>query len=223
MNTLISKSKMLSGRLRHRPDAIGITLDRQGWTDVADLIAKTAAAGTPLTHEELFQIVAESDKQRYTLSENRLRIRAAQGHSVAVDLKLPVKAPPSALYHGTVQRFMASICKHGLLPGCRQDVHLSATRETAESVGARRGKPVVLVIETSPMVRDGYHFRCSANGVWLISSVPPQYLRIPEYVPPLTVQTLWAVQLTKLCNGGSCSQLEESNSTMYGSGVRCFG
>lgn len=180
MNTLISKSKMLSGWLRHRPDAIGITLDKQGWTDVADLIAKAAAAGTPLTHEELVQIVAESDKQRFTLSENGLRIRAAQGHSVPVDLNLPAKRPPPVLYHGTVRKFLASIREQGLVPGNRHDVHLSATRETAESVGARRGKPVVLVIETLPMVRDGYQFRCSDNGVWLVSSVPPQYLRIPE-------------------------------------------
>lgn len=171
---------MLSRWLRHRPDAIGITLDKRGWTDVAELIAKAAAAGTPINRDELLQIVAESDKQRFTLSEDRLRIRAAQGHSVAVDLKLPVKTPPPVLYHGTVQRFTASIRKHGLLPGRRQDVHLSANRETAEAVGARRGEPVVLIIETFPMVRDGYQFRHADNGVWLISSVPPQYLRLPE-------------------------------------------
>lgn len=180
MNTLISKSKMLARWLRHRPDAIDIKLDKNGWTNVADLIAKAAAAGTPITHAELVQIVAESDKQRFTLSEDRLRIRAAQGHSVAVDLNLPAKKPPPVLYHGTVRQFLASIRKHGLVSGRRQDVHLSATRETAESVGARRGKPVVLVIETFPMVRDGYQFRCADNGVWLVSSVPPKYVRFPK-------------------------------------------
>lgn len=179
MNTLISKSKMLSRWLRHRPDVIGIKLDKNGWTNVAELIAKATAAGTPITHEELVQIVAESDKQRFTLSEDGLRIRAAQGHSVTVDLNLPAKKPPPVLYHGTVRKFLVSIRKQGLLPGSRQDVHLSANKETAESVGARRGVPVVLVVETFPMVRDGYQFRCAANGVWLISSVPSQYLRFP--------------------------------------------
>jgi putative RNA 2'-phosphotransferase len=180
MNTLTSKSKMLARWLRHRPEAIGITLDKRGWTDIAELIAKATAAGTPLTHEELVQIVAESDKQRFSLSEDGQRIRAAQGHSVAVDLNLQPKKPPPVLYHGTVRKFLASIRKHGLMPGSRQDVHLSATRDMAESVGARRGKPVVLVIETFPMVRDGHQFRCADNGVWLISSVPPQYIRFPE-------------------------------------------
>lgn len=180
MNTLTNKSKMLARWLRHRPDAIGITLDKRGWTGVDELIAKAAAAGIPITHAELLQIVAESDKQRFTLSEDGLRIRAAQGHSVAVDLNLPAKKPPPVLYHGTVQRFMASIRKHGLVPGHRHDVHLSAMRETAESVGARRGKPVVLVIETFPMLRDGFEFLCSDNGVWLVQIVPAKYLKISE-------------------------------------------
>lgn len=182
MNTLKSKSKMLSHWLRHQPGAIGITLDKRGWTDVDELIAKAAAAGTPVTHDELVQIVAESDKQRFTLSENGLRIRAAQGHSVAVDLNLPAKKPPPVLYHGTVSRFLASIRKHGLLPGTRHDVHLSITKETAMEVGARRGVPIVLVIETYPMVRAGIEFRCSDNGVWLVQSVPSKYLKFPESI-----------------------------------------
>lgn len=179
MNPLFDKGKMLSRWLRHRPDAIGIVLDKRGWTDVAELLAKAAATDTPITHDELIQIVANSDKQRFTLSEDGLRIRAAQGHSVPVHLNLPAKKPPPILYHGTVARFLPSIRKEGLLPGNRHDVHLSATRDTAIAVGARRGQPVVLVIETYPMVRAGFEFRCSENGVWLISSVPPQYLRFP--------------------------------------------
>lgn len=178
--TLVEKSKMLARWLRHRPDAIGLSLDKSGWTDVAELLAKAAVAGTPITADELMLIVNENDKQRFSLSDDGLQIRAAQGHSVAIDLKLPSKNPPPVLYHGTVRKFLAAIRKHGLLPGSRLDVHLSATRETAMTVSARRGVPVVLVVETYPLHRDGYQFRCSENGVWLISRVPPQYLRFPD-------------------------------------------
>lgn len=171
---------MLSRWLRHRPDAIGITLDKRGWTGVAELIAKAEAAGTPITHDELLQVVAGSDKKRFTLSDDGLQIRAAQGHSVAVDLQLPVKTPPPVLYHGTVARFLPNIRKQGLLLGSRHDVHLSATRETAVAVGERRGEPVVISIETFPMLRDGFEFRCSDNSVWLVQSVPAKYLKIPE-------------------------------------------
>ena len=189
MTTALQKSKLLARWLRHRPDAVGLTLDKHGWADIAELLAKSAAAGFPFTLDELMQIVIENDKQRFSLSDDGLRIRAAQGHSVAVDLKLPFKKPPSVLYHGTVRKFLAAIRKQGLLPGSRRDVHLSATKETATAVGARRGAPVVLVIETYPLVRDGFQFRCADNGVWLIPGVPPQYLRFPDEPTHLSSQS----------------------------------
>lgn len=177
---LLQKSKFLSRVLRHRPDAIGLTLDKQGWTDVSELLEKATQAGVVITEAELEQIVGENDKQRFTLSPDRTRIRAAQGHSIPVDLKHPTKTPPPVLFHGTVSTFLPSIRKQGLLPGNRHDVHLSAIRETAQAVGARRGKPAVLIIETHPLVRDGYQFRVAENGVWLIESVPAKYIRFPD-------------------------------------------
>jgi putative RNA 2'-phosphotransferase len=173
-------SKLLARWLRHRPDAIDLKLDKFGWTGIEDLLTKAAAAGTLITHDELIKIVIKNDKQRFSLSPDRLRIRAAQGHSVLVNLKLPFLKPPPILYHGTVRKFIDSIRKQGLLPGTRQDVHLSANKETAVLVGARRGAAVVLIIETFPLLRDGFQFRCAENGVWLIPSVPPQYLRFPD-------------------------------------------
>ncbi|KAB0325514.1 RNA 2'-phosphotransferase [Janthinobacterium sp. PLB04] len=180
MTTLEQKSKLLSRWLRHRPDAIGLEIDKRGWVDVAELLLKSAGAGVALTQDELMQIVADNDKQRFSLSEDRARIRAAQGHSVDVDLKLPVKKPPPVLFHGTVQKSIASIRRQGLLPGTRRDVHLSATKQTAEEVGARRGTAVVLTVETYPLLHDGYQFRCAENGVWLIPNVPPKYIRFPD-------------------------------------------
>lgn len=180
MASAIEISKRLARWLRHRPDAIGIELDEQGWADVTELLTKAEAAGMHFTRDELLRVVAENDKQRFTLSGDGTRIRAAQGHSVPVKLDAVVKIPPPVLYHGTVRKFLASIAKHGLVPGSRHDVHLSATRETAEAVGGRRGAPVVIVVETYPLTRDGFKFRQSENGVWLISHVPAKYLRIPK-------------------------------------------
>jgi putative RNA 2'-phosphotransferase len=172
-------SKLLSYVLRHRPDSIGISLDKQGWASVSELLAKSAAAGTAITFNELKQIVAQNDKRRFVLSDDATRIRAAQGHSIEVDLELTVKAPPPVLYHGTVGKFMADIRKWGLRPMTRHDVHLSADKDTATRVASRRGKPVILVVETYPMVRDSYQFRVSDNGVWLIPEVPPKYIKFP--------------------------------------------
>jgi putative RNA 2'-phosphotransferase len=107
------------------------------------------------------------------------RIRASQGHSVEVDLGLSPAPPPATLFHGTVERFLASIRREGLVPGARTHVHLSADVETARRVGQRRGAPVVLVVDAAAMAAAGLTFRRSENGVWLTDRVPPEYLTFP--------------------------------------------
>jgi putative RNA 2'-phosphotransferase len=116
---LKSKSKFLSYVLRHAPDSIGLTLDANGWADIFDLQAKAAAAGTSIDRATLEAVVATSDKKRFTLSADGSRIRAAQGHSVTVELDLAPTPPPETLYHGTATRFLEAIRLEGLKPGSR--------------------------------------------------------------------------------------------------------
>lgn len=124
----------------------------------------------------LEKVVADNDKQRFSFSDDGQKIRANQGHSVQVDLKLEPQTPPDILYHGNVERFLESIRQEGLIPGSRQHVHLSADTKTATAVGSRRGKPIILEIAAAQMHRDGYHFFISQNGVWLTDKVPPEYI-----------------------------------------------
>ena len=42
------------------------------------------------------------------------------------------------------------------------------------------GGAIASLIDTAAMVRDGHTFYCSANGVWLVDSVPATYLRVVE-------------------------------------------
>ncbi|MBC3908431.1 RNA 2'-phosphotransferase [Undibacterium umbellatum] len=171
-----SLSKFLSYVLRHQPDSIDIKLDEQGWTEIAALINQAARHGKRFKLEDLHEAVRTSDKQRFAVSEDGLRIRANQGHSVKVDLALPVTVPPDVLYHGTASRFIASIMKEGLRPGSRHHVHLSTTITTARTVGARHGAPVILKVMAEQMQEDGFQFLVSPNGVWLCDSVPSKYL-----------------------------------------------
>jgi putative RNA 2'-phosphotransferase len=174
----VKVSKYLSKHLRHQPERIGLTLDQGGWVEIDTLIAAAAAHGFRFTREELDHVVAANDKQRFKIEGSR--IRASQGHSIEVDLGLPPATPPPYLYHGTVARNLDAIRADGLRPMSRHDVHLSADRETATRVGARRGRPVVLTVDAGAMHRDGHVFHVSANGVWLTKAVPPRYLRFPE-------------------------------------------
>lgn len=178
--TQIERSKFLSFVLRHRPDEVGIALDAEGWVEVATLLAACGQHGAPLTRAELEEIVRTSDKQRFALSADGLRIRANQGHSVEVQLEHPVGSPPALLYHGTVARFLPSIREKGLLRGQRHHVHLAATVEAASAVGARRGEPVILAVQAQAMAQAGHAFYLSPNGVWLTDTVPPTYLVFPS-------------------------------------------
>lgn len=170
------ESRLLSRVLRHEPELIGMTLEPGGWVHVDDLLRRMKRAGHPLTPDALCQIVAENDKQRFTLSEDGHRIRAAQGHSVAVDLELEAMEPPATLFHGTARTNLDAIFANGLNPGRRQHVHLSPDEETATKVGTRHGRPVVLRVNTAAMYADGLIFWRADNGVWLTDSVPPEYL-----------------------------------------------
>lgn len=172
------KSKFLSLILRHQPELIGLKLDKNGWADVATLLALASARHKHITKDELETLVAESDKQRFAFNEDHTKIRANQGHSIQVDLELPTQTPPEFLYHGTVGRSVADIRANGIQKMSRQHVHLSLDKETAIKVGSRRGIPVILVIRSGDMHRDGIPFYLSANGVWLTDHVPPKYISV---------------------------------------------
>ena len=170
-----STGKFIALILRHKPEAIGITLDEHGWADVDALIAGIAKT-RPFGREMLEEIVRTDEKQRYSFNEDGTLIRANQGHSIPVDVELEKKNPPAVLYHGTGKKYVESIEAQGLLPKSRLYVHLSADPQTAVKVGSRHGSPVVYQIDTGRMAADGYDFYLSANGVWLTKTVPPEYL-----------------------------------------------
>ena len=169
-------SKFISLILRHKPEAIGISLDEHGWANVDELIS-----GIAKTHKMdmdiLEEIVRTDEKQRYSFNEDKTLIRANQGHSIPVDVELEEKEPPEELWHGTGEKYVSSIDQQGLIPKIRLYVHLSADTETARKVGSRHGKPVIYTIDCRKMTEDGYRFFLSANGVWLTKSVPPEYLQ----------------------------------------------
>jgi putative RNA 2'-phosphotransferase len=174
----VTVSKYLSKHLRHTPERLGLTLTPGGWVEVESLLAACAAEGFPVSEEELGEVVATSDKQRFAFDPSGLLVRANQGHSTPVDLQLEAVTPPDVLYHGTPAERVDVILTEGLKKMARHHVHLSATVESARTVGARRGRPVVLVVSAGAMSRAGLTFYRSANGVWLTDSVPPQFLRV---------------------------------------------
>lgn len=181
-NQVNKASKFLSYVLRHKPDAIGLTLDTNGWASIESLIVQAKPDSSnpelnpELNRELILEVTKQSEKQRFAISDDGKRIRANQGHSVNIDLALKPTEPPSILYHGTATRFLDSILAEGLKAGSRQHVHLSTDIDTANAVGQRYGKPIILKINALAMFEQGHEFYVSENGVWLTESVPEKFI-----------------------------------------------
>lgn len=171
----IAVGRFLSLVLRHKPNAVGITLDPHGWARVDELIEGVSKTH-PIDFELLEKIVKTDDKQRYSFNEDKTRIRANQGHSVDVDVEPEKVVPPQYLWHGTAEKYVAGIEETGLIPKTRLFVHLSSDVDTARKVGARHGKVVIYRIDALKMHQHGAEFFRSANGVWLVKSVPKEFL-----------------------------------------------
>ncbi|MEH1911042.1 MAG: RNA 2'-phosphotransferase [Nostoc sp.] len=174
---LVKISKYLSKYLRHTPDAIGIQLAPGGWVAVDELLTACAKNKFAIARQELQVVVESNDKQRFSFDSTGTLIRANQGHSVKVDLQLKPVVPPDVLYHGTGHKSVESIMQTGLCKMSRNHVHLSRDISTAQTVGARHGKPVIFIVYAAPMHEAGYIFYCSDNGVWLVDHVPLNYLQ----------------------------------------------
>ena len=168
-------SRYISLILRHKPETIGIQLDKHGWAKVNELITGVNKTH-PLTMDILEEIVRTDDKQRYSFNEDKTLIRANQGHSIQVDVELEKLTPPEILYHGTGEKYASSIDKDGLIPKSRLYVHLSSDIETAVIVGKRHGNPVIYTVNSKDMYDAGYEFYRSKNGVWLTKEVPAGFL-----------------------------------------------
>ncbi len=168
-------SKFLSLVLRHKPEEIGLILDDEGWANVDELIEKMIKAEVTIAFENLKETVNTNDKKRFLFSNDFSRIRANQGHSIDVDLKLKPVTPPTILYHGTAEKNIVSILEKGILKQDRNYVHLSTDIETATKVGMRYGKAIIIEVSALEMYKKGYVFYLSENNVWLTDFVPKKF------------------------------------------------
>ncbi len=178
---LIGLSRFLSLVLRHDPAIIGIKLDKNGWVSCDELISKVnkyknEKKSIELTKEILDEVVDTNDKKRFAYSQDKIKIRASQGHSIDVDLKLKPVEPPEYLYHGTAYRFIKSIKEDGLNKMSRQHVHMNEIPSMSEKVGSRHGTAKVLRIRANEMYKNGVNFYLSENKVWLTDNIDTKYI-----------------------------------------------
>jgi putative RNA 2'-phosphotransferase len=179
MRDLKNKSRFLALILRHNPEKANISLDKNGWADIDELLVNT-----DFSEEDLDALVnvPAGEKKRYEFNPEKTAIRAVQGHSIKhIDTELPVRIPPPVLFHGTNTEVLPIILKQGLKPMSRKHVHLAPDKATALTVGSRkRGATVALLeIDTREMVKKGVKFYYAESvKTWLTDFVAPEFISI---------------------------------------------
>lgn len=168
-------SKFLSGALRHFPADVGLELDSAGWADREAVLDRAVERYEWLDEAAVEAIVRTDPKGRFEVDDDR--IRAAYGHSVAVDLGAAETPVPAVLYHGTAPEALPSIREGGLEPMSRQHVHLSGSVDAAREVGSRHAaEPVVLRVDAAAMVEAGREITKRGRSVYTTDHVPPRFL-----------------------------------------------
>ena len=167
-------STFLSGALRHFPDDAGLALDEAGWTAL-DSVVDRAGETYGIDREAVIGIIQTDPKGRFEVDDER--VRAAYGHSIAVDLDADNTPVPDMLYHGTSPDALESIREEGLKPMSRQHVHLSDSVGDAHDVGSRHAAdPVILQVDAAAMQTAGHTITKRGQAVYTTDHVPPAYL-----------------------------------------------
>lgn len=180
-------SKLLSYLLRHGAVKEKLHIDSQGWVSVDSMLSNNRLRNLGVTQQDIEQVVTSNDKQRFKLKqeESSLFICANQGHTlahVAPDLALlTLESMPANVYHGTYESKLASIEEGGLKRMSRNHIHLTSDADWSV-LGIRKNCSVLIYIDTTKCINDGYEFWRSANGVVLCDGketgcIPPRYFR----------------------------------------------
>ena len=179
MKNINNLSRFISLILRHKPEVINIKLDKHGYANVEELInGINNNKKYTIDFDLLKQIVDTDNKKRYSFNEDFTKIRANQGHSIDVDVELKECKPPKNLYHGSSGKYFDSIIDKNIICKRRLYVQLSKDYDTDYTVGSRNGRPIVFIIDSERMYKDGYKFYLSENNVWLTKHVPKEYINI---------------------------------------------
>lgn len=185
-----SLSRYLCYLLRHEPE--GLHIDQYGYVLVKDLIEHVNTCSKFRMDEKMLRdIVRHDEKQRYTVKdsfEGKI-IKCNQGHSIPwIKMELNTNiTPPDELYHGTTDHAYTLIYRSGAIKRMnRNAIHLTADVHMAWK-SAKRWKSetsIVLVIDAKQMIKDGYKFGVTENGVWCIvddwmrdGEIPTSYIR----------------------------------------------
>jgi len=168
--------RLVAGGLRHFPDDLGLQMDSRGWVDLTKLGEVVRSRHRWASKELLIALIESDPKQRYEISNDK--VRARYGHSVDVELDHQDNKLPR-LYYGASEEEADRILEIGLKSASQRYVHLSTTPEKAWHVATfRTGNPKVIQADAAAAQEAGVKMMTVNEDIVISEMVPCRFLCI---------------------------------------------
>lgn len=173
-------SKLMSALLRHIPEQAGLKLDPEGFVNIDELVKgirerwRNRDLYRWVTRDHIIAVAQLDPKGRFEICGDKIRARYGHSARLKVQIQYEEDREHRYLYHGTAEHLLSQILREGLKPMRRQWVHLTDRLEDAIEVGRRRGRPVILVIDTEILRKLGHRVFRAGKTVYVTDYVPPQ-------------------------------------------------
>lgn len=182
MRRRVRLSKLMSGLLRHYPWEARLSIDKEGWVSIDELVKgiknywRNKELYQWVTREHIVAIALLDPKGRFEINGDR--IRARYGHSIDVKIEYTIEYPIEKLYHGTTTNKLASILREGLKPMKRRFVHMTTSYSDALENARRHGVPVVLMVDVKCLEKHDIPVYKASKNIYLAPRVPPECISI---------------------------------------------
>jgi len=191
----VSLSKLMAKILRHKAKKLGIEMDSEGYIFIDDLLQLACFKQLRPTKDDIHEAVANSDKQRFALTADGLKVRANQGHSIAgvideqsllekltAERVAELTSGTGLVYHGTYRKNIDIIIAEGLCRMARTHIHFATAYDGSAISGMRRNCEVVVAVDVVKAMEEGglFFFR-SDNGVILCAGEGERGIIVPEF------------------------------------------
>eukprot|EP00397_Hematodinium_sp_SG-2012_P017857 GEMP01018271.1.p1 GENE.GEMP01018271.1~~GEMP01018271.1.p1 ORF type:complete len:467 (+),score=107.79 GEMP01018271.1:50-1450(+) len=188
-------SRVLVKRLRH-----GTLLDSEGYVKISTLLLSEELRKLNTTMHDVDEIVrggGSNDKMRLAWNADKTKIKATQGHSVAItdETNLYEKVIPKECIHGTFYSSLDGILREGLNRANRTYVHFVESTNGALS-GIRDNSELLIYVDVRAALQEGHEFLRSENGV-ILSKGPFRKELIVKAVDKKTREIVWREALKK--------------------------
>ncbi len=137
-------SKLLSLILRHHPDEFGLNMDEYGYMPLDEVVEAVQQRYSAVEEEDIRDLIETSRQRRFEIVGDR--IRALYGHTFFVEMDGEPMDPPESLFLCVSAAQVRRMKEEGLHSEDRSYLHLSPTREIAESRSGAVDDPCIVEV-----------------------------------------------------------------------------